>query len=144
MQCYWSDIWDPLLFDPLIRVIWCKKTCFVIKDKHPGSCFQELRKNCWLKTSVTYPGSKFFHHGSRVRKLPDPESRVKKFPDPGSGTALKNFSIINHKNWYKLLEIWLVMFIPDQDPGSRIWIFSIKDPDTVVKKGVSDQDMQHC
>ncbi len=57
-----------------------------------------------------------------------------------------NLSIINHKNWYKLLEIWLRMFIPDSEPGSHIRIFfSIIDPgyEYSGKIQISDQYLQH-
>jgi hypothetical protein len=49
-------------------------------------------------------GSKFFHPGSRVKKIPDSGSRVKKIADPGSGSASKNLSILTKKTLSKLKE----------------------------------------
>ncbi len=47
---------------------------------------------------------------------PDPGSRVKnKIADPGYGSASKNLSIFNPKNYSKLWEKLSGMFIPDPD-----------------------------
>ncbi len=43
-----------------------------------------------LRIRDVYPGSEFFHPGSRVKKI----------LDPGSGAASKNLSIFNTKNCF--------------------------------------------
>jgi hypothetical protein len=64
------------------------------------------------------PDPNFFHHGSRVKKL----------PDPGSASASKNLSILTQNIVSKLSEILSGMFVPDPD------FDFLPIPDPVVKK----------
>jgi hypothetical protein len=56
-----------------------------------------------------YPGSEFFFP-SRI-----PDTGSKRFPDPGSGSALKNLSILTQKIVSKHQYCGSGMFIPDPD-----------------------------
>jgi hypothetical protein len=65
-----------------------------------------------------YPGSKFFHPGSRVKKI----------PHPGSGSASEDLSVVNPKSGFYALG----NMIQDVHPGSDLDFLPI--PDAGVKK----------
>jgi hypothetical protein len=69
-----------------------------------------LNPTWWLVLRIrdVYPGSKIYHTGSRVEKIPDRHQRILLF--------------LTQKIFTKLPEIWSRMFIPDPDffhPESR-------------------------
>ncbi len=78
-----------------------------------------------LRIRDVYPGSKFFHHGSRVKN--NSEIRIR--------SKSKNLSILTQKIVSKLWETWSGMFIPDPD------LDFLPIPDLGVKKA---PDPQHC
>jgi hypothetical protein len=65
-----------------------------------------------------YPGSEFFHPGSRVEKI--------------DGSASKNLSILTPKIFSKLSEMLSRMLIPDPDPESSVF-YPSRIPDPGIK-----------
>jgi hypothetical protein len=92
------------------------------------------------------PGSDFFPSRIRFFSFPDPGF------DPGSGSALKNLSILTQETDIKLSPKRSGMFI--QDHGSWLWIFSHpgsriqgskkhRIPDPRSGSRIPDPDSQH-
>ncbi len=87
-----------------------------------------------LRIRDVYPGSAFFHPGSRVKKIPDPRKKI--------------LVVLKLKTVSNLSEKLIVMFIPD--PWSGSWYFPhplsrIRIPVPRVKKHrFTDPDSPHC
>jgi hypothetical protein len=86
-----------------------------------STCFSYSRLIALLRILIVYPGSEYFHPGSRVKKIPDPRS----------ASASKNLSIFNPKIVFKALgnmfwdvnpRILILIFYPSRIPGSRLRI----------------------
>ncbi len=83
-----------------------------------------------------YPGSEFFHPGSRVKNA----------LNPGSGPETLNWRriliFLSQKIYTKVLKKWSGMFNPD--PGTWIRIFFLSRIPASKKHQILDLDPQHC
>ncbi len=77
-----------------------------------------------VKIRYVYPGSRTQIFLSMIQ---DPKDS-----DPGSASKNLSTAFLTQKIVSKLSVIWYGMFIPD--PGSGVWFFPFRIPDSVVKK----------
>ncbi len=67
------------------------KSSFISGETNRGAAWNSLDdQRLVLRIQDVYPGSEYFHPGSWVKKIPDPES----------GSASKNLCVFKPKNWF--------------------------------------------